>query len=195
MWDAAEVVALVRIESAHMRGIGTLPIAVTEHHAVVLRVFKGSVQLRSAIDFEQSAGDLELPDKIIRVAQGAPLQAECEYVVFLRTWPAAGAYSLVGDRAGAFKIVSGRVEPQCGGPVADDHRNLSERRFFDELDRLATHGISNNFPVVRRPSRSRCACAASASAYSLWTRTVSLPASIIAKRSPARCSSSARVAM
>ena len=57
------------------------------------------------------------------------------------------------------------------------------------------YGISRIFPVVFRPSSARCACAASASAYSRSTRRASLPSRIQPSTSPARATSSSRERM
>lgn len=137
LWDSSDVVARVRIDASHVEGVGTTPLVVTEHRARALRVFKGSLRAGQTITFAQSAGDLELPTKTIHVAGAVPLQTGFEYVVFLRKWPAGGAYTLTGDRSGAFKIVNGIVQPQGGGKIADEHRNLAERRFIDELEHAA----------------------------------------------------------
>ena len=142
LWDTSDLVARVRIESSHVRGVGKAPLVVTEHHATVLRVFKGVAERGQALSFAQSAGDLELPDRIIHVTGAGPLAEHFEYVVFLREWPAAGAYILTGDRAGAFRIVHGVVQPQGGGAVAEEHRNLAERRFLDELEQAASRPLT-----------------------------------------------------
>jgi hypothetical protein len=57
------------------------------------------------------------------------------------------------------------------------------------------YGISSNFPVVFRPSRSRCALAASASGYVCSIRSLSLPSAIIWNKALARSRSSSVVAM
>ena len=59
----------------------------------------------------------------------------------------------------------------------------------------SVYGISKTFPVVFRPSSSRCASAACASGSSRPIRTFRVPCLIQPSSSPARATSSARVAM
>jgi hypothetical protein len=87
--------------------------------------------------FSQSAGQLELPDKVIRVAGVEPLPAGDRYVVFLRRHETVGPWILAGERDGAFKLNDGRVQPQGFGVVAQEQSNVTERQFDDELERVA----------------------------------------------------------
>ncbi|MEA2235875.1 MAG: hypothetical protein QOC81_599 [Thermoanaerobaculia bacterium] len=145
MWESADAVVEVRIDSSEVKGIDRpgiagrpqLPHVRTYHTSEVLRVIKGDVGKRSTIVFTQSAGQLELPDKIIRVADVEPLPSGERYVVFLRRPNSAGPWILLGERDGAFRLREGRVQPQGFGPVAREQANVTERQFGDQLERVA----------------------------------------------------------
>jgi len=135
MWDSADVVVELSIISNETRGFGPTPFVNTVHTSRALRVLKGSLKSGSSIVFAEAAGQLELPDKIIRAGDHEALAAGNRYVVFLRWWKPFDLWT--GDRFHAFKLNDGHVEPQGYGSVADAHRDLSEGRFFNELDRIA----------------------------------------------------------
>jgi hypothetical protein len=135
MWDNADAVVEITIVSNEVHGFGQKPYVTTLHTSRVVRVLKGTPKPNSVIVFAESAGQLELPDKIIRAGDIEPMDAGQRYVVFLRWWKAFDVWS--GDRFHAFKIREGHVEPQGYGRVADDHQNLSERQFLDELQHFA----------------------------------------------------------
>jgi len=82
---------------------------------------------------------LELADRVLRGGNGDPLPAGERYILFLSRSEPAGTWALQGQRAGAFRLREGRVQPQGFGAVADEQRNLRERQFSDELERLAGH--------------------------------------------------------
>jgi hypothetical protein len=145
MWESADVVAEVLIESSVVKGIDVpdisgrpqLPQVRTFHTSRVLRVLAGDVAKGSRIVVMQIAGQLELADKVLRIEGFAPLAAGDRYVVFLRRLESRGVWTLVGDREGAFKLKDGRVQPQGRGVVALEQSNVTERDFQDELDRVA----------------------------------------------------------
>ena len=145
MWDAADAVVEVEIESSAVKGIDRpalygrpqLPFVRTFHTSRVLRVLKGDVKKGATLVFSQSAGQLELPDKFVRVAGFEPLAAGGRYVVFLRKQKTFGPWILAGERDGAFRLREGRVQPQGMGAVAREQSNVTERQFGDELDRVA----------------------------------------------------------
>jgi hypothetical protein len=144
MWDVADAVVDVQIESSVVKSISRpdsggrprIPHIRTFHTSKVLRVIKGDFRA-STIVFSQSAGQLELSDKIIRIADSEPLAAGARYVVFLRRNENSGPWTLVGERDGAFKLENGRLKPQGFGIVAKEQSNITERQFRDELDRVA----------------------------------------------------------
>jgi hypothetical protein len=144
MWDAADAVVDVQIENSVVKSISSpgvggrprTPLIRTFHTSKVLRIIKGDFK-GSTIVFSQFAGQLELPDKIIRIADSEPLAAGARYVVFLRRHESLGPWILVGERDGAFKLEKGRLKPQGHGIVAEEHSNITERQFRDELDRVA----------------------------------------------------------
>jgi hypothetical protein len=137
MWAAADAVAEVKIESSQVKGVGPLPIVRTFHTCRVQRVLKGDITKGASFVFTEDAGDLELPDRVLRAGNAEPLASGSRYVVFLLRNAVAGTWVLQGQQAGAFKLREGRVEPQGTGVVAEEQRNLRERQFFDELERLA----------------------------------------------------------
>lgn len=145
MWDSADAVLDVQIERSAVKGIDRPavygrqqpPFVRTFHTSRVLRVLKGDVKKGSTVVFSQSAGQLELPDKIVRIAGAEPLAAGDRYVVFLRRHEVFGPWILAGERDGAFRLRGGRVESQGLSSVAREQNNLSERQFSDEMDRIA----------------------------------------------------------
>jgi hypothetical protein len=144
MWDAADAVIDVQIENSVVKSISSpsvggrlrTPLIRTFHTSKVLGIIKGDFK-GSTIVFSQSAGQLELPDKIIRIADSEPLVAGARYVVFLQRHESSGPWTLVGEQDGAFKLEKGRLKPQGRGIVAKEHSNITERQFSDELDRVA----------------------------------------------------------
>jgi len=144
MWDAADAVVDVQIENSVVKSISSpgiggrprTPLIRTFHTSKVLRIIKGDFK-GSTIVFSQFAGQLELPDKILRIADSEPLAAGARYVVFLRRSESSGPWTLVGEQDGAFKLEKGRLKPQGRGIVAEEHSNITERQFRDELDRVA----------------------------------------------------------
>jgi|SRR5947209_3350343 len=153
MWESADTVAEVRIESSiptaitrlPFHGRERLPLVRTLHTSTVLRVLKGALNPGSTIVFSQQAGEVELSDHIVRIDGPPPLATQQRYVVFLRRQqqPAGDDWLLLGERDGAFKLHDGRVEPQGFGRVAKEHVNLRERAFNDELQRLAARTRPN----------------------------------------------------
>jgi hypothetical protein len=145
MWDSADAVAEVRIESSVVKGIDVpdisgrphLPDVRTFHTSRVLRVFAGAVAKDSTIVFTQAAGQLELADKILRFYGVDPLPVGDRYVVFLHWLESRGVWTLAGERDGAFRLYEGRVQPQGFGVVAQQQRNVSERQVDDELNRIS----------------------------------------------------------
>jgi hypothetical protein len=144
MWDAADAVIDVQIEKSVVKSISSpsvggrprTPLIRTFHTANVLGIIKGDVKA-STIVFSQSAGQMELPDKIIRIADSEPLVAGARYVVFLQRHESSGPWTLVGEQEGAFKLEKGLLKPQGHGIVAKEHSNITERQFTTELDRVA----------------------------------------------------------
>jgi len=143
MYSTADEVLEVEILSSTARAVGdpNKPFVRTFYTADVLRCRKGSQ--RKQVVFTQSAGDVEFPDHILH-ASGEPLKAGERYVVFLRLNELFGGRILVGERSGAFMIRNGRIEPQGFGKLADEQRNLTERSFGDELERLSKRSMRKN---------------------------------------------------
>ena len=144
MWDAADAVVDVQIENSVVKGISSpsvggrlrTPLIRTFHTSKVLRIIKGDFK-GSTIVFSLAAGQVELPDKIIRIADSEALMAGARYIVFLQRDESSGTWTLVGEQDGAFKLEKGRLKPQGRGIVANEHSNITERQFRDELDRVA----------------------------------------------------------
>jgi hypothetical protein len=137
MYAEADEVLDVQIVSSSVKGVGDdvkNPYVRTFYVARVLQKRKGSP--KGEVIFTQAAGDLEFPDRILR-ANGEPLKVGERYVVFLRLNARFGGRMLVGERSGAFRVTNGRVEPQGFGKIAEEQRNLSERSFVDELERIS----------------------------------------------------------
>jgi len=143
MWSRSDAVLRVRIVSSNPKTVGRDPMHVyTEATAEVLKVFKGRSIVGSVVKFLQVAGEAETPTQIIRVEGATPLPKDHEYVVFLTNSPSAGGLFLSHDVDGAFEIHDGVVIPRGRSAVAQQHQNLSERRFVDELERLRDrHGV------------------------------------------------------
>ena len=147
MWEAADAVAEVRIDSSSAKAMARpsfhgreqLPSVHTLHTSTVLRVLKGDLKPESTILLSQQAGEVELADRVVRIDGPPPLAAQQRYVVFLRKQPqpSGGEWLLLGERDGAFKLHDGRVDPQGFGRVAKEHVNLREGAFNDELQRIA----------------------------------------------------------
>jgi hypothetical protein len=137
MYSEADEVLDVQILSSSVKGVGDdrkNPYVRTFYVARVLQKRKGSSNRQ--VVFTQAAGDLELPDQILR-ANGVPLKVGERYVVFLRRNEKFGGRMLVGERSGAFRVANGRIEPQGFGKIAEEQRNLTERSFADKLDRIS----------------------------------------------------------
>src|SRR5687767_15555176 len=86
-----------------------------------------------------------------------------------------------------------RVRPVA---LAEDQRRavgVIARRPLEQLGHV--HGMSSTLPVVLRPSSARCASATSFNGNSNSIRSFSLPSRIQPSTSPARCTSSSRVAV
>jgi hypothetical protein len=140
MWETSDAIVDVQVASSEVKGIGDRQVYVrTAFISKVLRVYKGNIQKGASIVFTQAAGQLELPDKIIRVDGVEPLGVGERYVVFLRHHDTLGPWILVGERDGAFKVRNGSIQPQGFTHVAEEHRNLSELSFTDELERVGRH--------------------------------------------------------
>jgi len=142
MFRASDEVIDVQILSSTVRGVGnpTNPYVTTFYTAKILRSRKGTTS-HGQVVFTQAAGELEVGDHILR-ANGEPLKIGERYIVFLRLNEAFGGRILVGGRSGAFKIKNGHIDPQGFGKLAEEQRNLTERAFADELDRLSRRSIS-----------------------------------------------------
>jgi hypothetical protein len=137
MWARSDAVARVRILSSEAKAIGTDPVHVyTEARAQVLDVFKGNARPGTTITFLQNAGEVETRTQIIRVEGVTPLPIKREYVVFLTHSQPLEAMLLSYDVDGAFEIRDGRVLPQGHSVVAQEQRNLAERKFVAQLARL-----------------------------------------------------------
>ncbi len=107
--------------------------------------------------------------------------------------PRAGARDRAPPGGAAFR--NGRSPERGRGPWCALHRAPAGARVSGSGRPVSAYGINTVDPVVRRASRSRCACAASASAYRcpILTRTARLLTA--AKSSRAAASSACRVAM
>jgi hypothetical protein len=138
IYTTSDEVYEVQILSSTVKAVGDPqnPYARTFYSARVLKSRKGSS--KGQITFTQSAGDVELPDYILH-ANGRQLSTGGRYVVFLHTNNMFGGRMLVGEESGAFKLYNGRVLPHGFGKLAEEQRNLTERSFADELDRLSRH--------------------------------------------------------
>lgn len=141
MWDTSDAVVDVQVISSEVRGVGSAPVYVrTFHTSKVLRVYTGDIEKGSTVVFTQAAGQLELPDMILRVAGAEALAPGERYVVFLRRQKTLGPWVLVGERDGAFKIRDGRIQPLGVGRTAAEQRGVTEQRFADELERVGRRG-------------------------------------------------------
>ena len=113
----------------------------------------------------------------------------------------AHAAALIGGGIGTVEALGGADPDAVWRIVHHSARpTRAEARVWVHAAQAATgspipHGISSTFPVVFRLSSWRCASAASASGNSRSMRTFSRPVSSQPSTSPARASSSARVAM
>jgi len=137
MYSEADEVLDVQILSSSVKGVGgdlANPIVRTFYVGRVIQKRKGNPPHQ--VVFTQSAGDLEFPDHILR-ANGVPLKVGERYIVFLRLNARFGGRMLVGEENGAFRVVNGRIQPQGFGKIAEEQRNLTERSFADELDRIS----------------------------------------------------------
>jgi hypothetical protein len=139
MYDASDAVVDLRIISSEAKAVAGLPR--TYYTATVLRALKSGLTKGQTIVFSHAAGEVELPDKILRANDLHTLSVGERYVVFLRRHEPYGGYILTGEREGAFRVSNGRIDPQGEGSVAADQRNVTERQFDDEIDRVARHAI------------------------------------------------------
>src|SRR4029079_8206926 len=133
--------AIVDVQVASSEGklvVGRFPR--TFYTATVLRAFKGNLKTGQSVAFSQAAGEVELPDKVLRNRDSHLLSVGDRYIVFLRRHDPYGGYILTGDRAGAFRVIHGRIEPQGDGALAEQQRNLTERQFGDEIEMIARRG-------------------------------------------------------
>jgi hypothetical protein len=136
MWSLADLVAKVRLTSSTVEATPSGRIR-TEHHAEVLRVFKGTAAIGDAVAFLQVAGQLETADAIIRVSDEEPL-VPGTYIVFLRNAPLENRLCLIGDVDGAYKLVKGFLEPEGKfTSFARQYCGLSEERFVSEIEAVA----------------------------------------------------------
>ena len=126
----------------------------------------------------------ELERLVLAVLDAAGLPAPERQVVLGGNERLAGRVDFLYRAARLVIEADGR---QHGGWLA---KVEDERR--DAILRAAGYRVrSRSFPLVRRDSRSSCACPASASGYRAPIRTFSRPSAISSSRSPARsCSSS-----
>ena len=138
MWKDATVVAHVKIIDGAVLGTPTdprfLPLVYTEFRAEVVRWFKGSVEAKSSLSFRQSAGALDLGDKIVVVEGREALTPNAEYIVFLADRD--HQYYLVDDIEGAFQLEKGFVIAKGFGRVAQTYRKVDATRFGGELHQL-----------------------------------------------------------
>jgi hypothetical protein len=143
MFEASDEVIEVQILSSVAKSVGDPgnPHVRTFYTAKVLRIRKGTPH--GQVVFTQAVGEVEFPDHILRT-EGEALTTGQRYVVFLRRDDYFGGRMLVGERDGAFKIRNGHIEPQGFGKLADEQRNLTERSFGDELDRLSKRSMSKD---------------------------------------------------
>lgn len=141
LWGDASVVARIRILSSETEGVGSdprfLPLVRTRHHAQIQHVIKGAIRPGSTIDFLQTAGNLELGDKIIVVEGAEPLAIDKEYVVFLAN--REGTYFLSGEREGAFRVDKSMIVPMGNGRIAQQHRGSTLTAFLRSLEDLRPH--------------------------------------------------------
>jgi hypothetical protein len=136
LYETSETIVDVRVVSSEAKVVvGRFPR--TFYTATVLRAFKGDLKPGQSVIFSQAAGEVELPDRILRNGDSHTLSVGEHYIVFLRLHEPYGGYVLTGDRAGAFKVINGHIEPQGDGVVADQQRNLTERQFGDEIEMIS----------------------------------------------------------
>lgn len=133
-YRTADDIAEVTISSSRVQLVNEWPR--TFYTATISRVFKGTGSKGKSVEFSQNTGEFELPDRIRRSVGQPPLQTGSTFIVFLSRNEALGGRVLVGERDGAFKLEGGRIIPQGFTHVADEHRNLAERAFIDELERV-----------------------------------------------------------
>ena len=138
LYGTSEEVLDVQVTTSEVRGVGTAPFVRTLYTATVLRPIKAALQKGQTVVFSQGTGELELPDRILRAGGGAPLAVGERYIVFLGRNATFGR-ALMGEREGAFKVRDGRIDPQGSGSLSETQRDLSERQFIDELERIARH--------------------------------------------------------
>jgi hypothetical protein len=105
----------------------------TKHRAKVLRVFKGAARTGVMLEFLQSGGVIEMPDRIIKSNEQQILSVSREYVIFLKKLPQFALPVISFNNFGAFGIERARVVPLAGNT---ERRGMSEARFAAELDRL-----------------------------------------------------------
>jgi len=137
LYNSSAEVLEVTVVSSKVAGVGQPPRVRTFYTAIVNRPIKSNLKEGQTVVFTQAAGELELADKIIRAADPRTLPLGDRYIVFLRHNDSFGGRMLSGERDGAFKVRGGHVEPQGSSRLAVEHQNLSERRFNDEIDRVA----------------------------------------------------------
>jgi hypothetical protein len=131
MYDESDAILDVRIVSSQARLV-LGPFPRTFYTATVLRSFKGSFKEGDSVVFSHAAGDVELPDQILR-ANRETLSIGDRDIVFLDRRERYGGYILTRESEGAFKVSGGRIEPLGAGHVAAEQQHLTERQFIEEI--------------------------------------------------------------
>jgi hypothetical protein len=111
---------------------------ITEHTVQVREPLKRHESLGEAGDtirLAQSAGRVELADRIIEVQGVQPFRPAEEYVLFLRA-NVSGGFEVIHGKHGAFRIGNGTVETDSRSAVAKTAVTLGSDRFLSALRTL-----------------------------------------------------------
>jgi hypothetical protein len=102
---------------------------------VIIEPFKGDSEKGVSILFRQTAGWMELADKIVVVDGAEPLEPGREYFVFVAE--AEGVRRLVGDAEGAFMLRNGEVFGQGRGELSRRTQRLAAADFVRAINYIA----------------------------------------------------------
>lgn len=137
--DAVDAIVIGRVESSVVRTFGQYGRIATLHTVRVLEILKddnGIGEVGSTFKVEQSAGELELPDKIVTVNPGVAPLSPGDTQIFFLTWHHPELhYAMAYGPQASFKIKGNSIEAKERRGVAAQFNGKSVAEFLRELRR------------------------------------------------------------
>lgn len=137
--DAVDAVVVGRVESSVARTFGQYERVATVHTVRVIEIVKGHAGIRGVgytFEVEQSAGELELPDKIVTVnPRFAPLRPGDTHVFFLEWHQPQLHYAMAYGPQASFKINGLTIQTAERRGVGLQVDGVSVTAFLDALRR------------------------------------------------------------